>query len=492
MIQDAFDAITGLLGETPFPYLYDTDTEKKSEEPVTTIVTKNIVLKDGTYATVTSTETGSQKAVETMTHLRKHICTGYVMLGTVTCVCLTKLALKSQRDFKRLALGALVAIAGVGRLAEMKKGSRVGVNSDSLERLAQCSRLLLDPAVRSRASAAVLKSGHSAFSALVARNTASKGKSTESKKNGNASQADDLIQFRQLRAQAVQGGIEVDLMDADDISRAVGAEGAGGDGSKLKHVYQLTGFSDPVYAEASVTVHDFDIVLEMLIINRTPNTLTNLTVELATMGDLKLVERPQAYTIGPLDERRLKANIKVSSTETSHIFGTIVFDNSSTAQKTYVNLNDIQLDIMDYIRPADCKHEDFRHMWAEFEWENKVSPMLLRWFVLTATSGCCQYQYFQFKGVCQSHHCQYKHDLPDALGRHKLGNVDRSGCGVDLFSGVSGRCWTRFFGRQSLRPICVWRRCSCERIGGKKRRRRTALRVHQNSFKNPRHCIVSW
>jgi vesicle coat complex subunit len=38
-----------------------------------------------------------------------------------------------------------------------------------------------------------------------------------------------------------------------------------------------------------------------------------------------------------------------------------------------VNLSDIQLDIMDYIRPAECKAEDFRGMWAEFEWENKVS-----------------------------------------------------------------------------------------------------------------------
>jgi len=49
------------------------------------------------------------------------------------------------------------------------------------------------------------------------------------------------------------------------------------------------------------------------------------------------------------------------------------FDNSSTAQKMYVNLNDIQLDIMDYIRPAECKSENFRTMWAEFEWENKVA-----------------------------------------------------------------------------------------------------------------------
>lgn len=56
----------------------------------------------------------------------------------------------------------------------------------------------------------------------------------------------------------------------------------------------------------------FSFVLQMLIINRTPNTLTNLTVELSTMGDLRLVERPQSHTIGPLDSRNIRANIKVS------------------------------------------------------------------------------------------------------------------------------------------------------------------------------------
>ena len=38
-----------------------------------------------------------------------------------------------------------------------------------------------------------------------------------------------------------------------------------------------------------------------------------------------------------------------------------------------VNLNDIHMDIMDYIRPAVCTDEAFRSMWAEFEWENKVA-----------------------------------------------------------------------------------------------------------------------
>ena len=59
----------------------------------------------------------------------------------------------------------------------------------------------------------------------------------------------------------------------------------------LTLIYYIAGYSDPVYAEATVTVHDYDIVLDILIINRTSSTLTNLTVDLATMGDLKLVER---------------------------------------------------------------------------------------------------------------------------------------------------------------------------------------------------------
>jgi coatomer subunit beta len=38
-------------------------------------------------------------------------------------------------------------------------------------------------------------------------------------------------------------------------------------------VLQLTGFSDPVYAEAYVTVHQYDIVLDVTVINRTSETL---------------------------------------------------------------------------------------------------------------------------------------------------------------------------------------------------------------------------
>ena len=111
--------------------------------------------------------------------------------------------------------------------------------------------------------------------------------------------------------------------------------------------------------------------MELLLINRTPDALS-INVELSTIGDLKIVERPQMRVVGPLDQVTLSASIKVSSTETGRIFGTIVYEKAS-GEKGYINLNDLHLDIMDYIKPATCSDEVFRSFWAEFEWENKVA-----------------------------------------------------------------------------------------------------------------------
>lgn len=51
-----------------------------------------------------------------------------------------------------------------------------------------------------------------------------------------------------------------------------------------------------------------------------------------------------------------------------------VYDTSGAASdRNSVVLNDIHIDIMDYIVPATCTDTEFRQMWAEFEWENKVA-----------------------------------------------------------------------------------------------------------------------
>lgn len=92
---------------------------------------------------------------------------------------------------------------------------------------------------------------------------------------------------------------------------------------------------------------------DVLLVNQTPNTLQNLCLDFATLGDLKLVERPAVYTIAPHGFQSIKATIKVASTETGVIFGSILWEGPGLAE-TCVILNDIHIDIMDYIKPAYC------------------------------------------------------------------------------------------------------------------------------------------
>merc|ERR1712226_520281 len=105
--------------------------------------------------------------------------------------------------------------------------------------------------------------------------------------------------------------------------------------------------------EAVVTVHDYDIVLSITVFNRSKFAVSNLSVELATIGDLKLVDRPQSYSLDVGETISIKTSIKVRSTETGHVFGNIVYDSGDpTLLKTQItNINDIHIDIMDYINP---------------------------------------------------------------------------------------------------------------------------------------------
>jgi vesicle coat complex subunit len=96
-----------------------------------------------------------------------------------------------------------------------------------------------------------------------------------------------------------------------------------------------------------------DRLTDVLLVNQTSNTLQNLCIDFATLGDLKIVERPTVYTVAPNGFQSIKATIKVSSTETGVIFGSILWDAPDLSEQAVI-LSDIHVDIMDYIKPAYC------------------------------------------------------------------------------------------------------------------------------------------
>ena len=91
-------------------------------------------------------------------------------------------------------------------------------------------------------------------------------------------------------------------------------------------VYQLTGFSDAIYAEAFVEVHHYDILLKIVLMNRTNKTLPNINFELLTQGNLKVVEKPIPVTLKANTTTTIKASLKVSSTDNGVIYGYITYD----------------------------------------------------------------------------------------------------------------------------------------------------------------------
>ena len=310
---------------------------------------------------------------------------GDFFLATVTATTLTKLALRSRQHVPAatahlVAADVLLLLTGMLQLGAGTDGETQSIDADSHERISMYIQVLSNPSPE--LEQLCLVHCREAFSAMLRERLAAEAAESPAAdaQPEVARQADDLITVRQLRGRGAETSA-IDFEDDEiDLSKAVGAVKQEDFSSRLKRVTQLTGLSDPVYAEAYVTVHAYDILLEVLLINQTSEPMHNLCLELAVVGDLKLCERPQPYVLLPGENKHVKANIKVSSTETGIVFGSIVWDapGSTGAKETSMDkhcvvLNDIHIDIMDYIAPASCSDLTFRAMWAEFEWENKVA-----------------------------------------------------------------------------------------------------------------------
>ncbi|KAK4047766.1 coatomer subunit beta [Microbotryomycetes sp. JL221] len=344
------------------------------------------VLADGTYATETVFSQPTSASLETVLAaakppLRALILGGDFYTASVLASTLTKMVMRfnelssdtqAVNAFRAESMLIMTSIIRVGQ----SQFVQVPIDEDAQERIMNCLQSLADFGSQKPQEQPIkqvfMHDTQQAYAKMVAHEEKKKAEKKLLDSKSTAIQPDDLIAFRHL-AKKNNGG------DADeyelDLNKATGQTELLKDDfiSKLNRVVQLTGFSDSVYSEAYVNVQGFDIFLDVLVVNQTHETLQNLTVEFATLGDLKLVERPTPHTLGPHSFQSIKATIKVSSTETGVIFGNIFYDGAAKSDSHCVVLNDIHIDILDYIQPAYCNEGQFRSMWTEFEWENKVA-----------------------------------------------------------------------------------------------------------------------
>jgi len=399
-IQASLEVLKQSLGPLPF-YTREQEEERATaaamssdtEKPDSQISSKKFsssggvskthrpaVLSDGTYATQVSVVETAMSGGSAVPNLRAVLLTGDFFLGSVVATSLTKLVLRMydlaagqpSQALNQAHAEVMLYVVSMMRLGESSLLAHP-IDDDSADRLQLCLQVL-SQAGDVQLRKIWLRECRAAYSAMIAEKLSREADESKANSALAVAQADDLIDFYHLKNRKGLSQLELEDEVATDLKRATGSLTSTLENErKLNRMLQLTGFSDPVYAEAYVTVHQYDIVLDVTVMNRTNETLQNLCLELATMGDLKLVERPQNYTLGPSDTKQIRANIKVSSTETGVIFGNIVYESTGAADRSVVVLNDIHIDIMDYISPASTADVAFRNMWAEFEWENKVA-----------------------------------------------------------------------------------------------------------------------
>lgn len=347
---------------------------------------QQLVTADGTYASqsafvMTNQTNNAKEDVDKRPTFRSFLYQGDFFIAAALARTLTKLALKyirmnsnvvSQNRFVSECMLIMSSMLHYGKSGLPKKP----ISEDDSDSINLCLRVLSErsPYVVNLIN---VESQEALSTMLLAKLNEDGDKSSKSKRKHEQAkvQPDDPLRFGQLISLN-------DLNEKEDVfdltlKQAIGILKKKDEdillSSKLNKVTQLTGFSDPVYAEAYVHVNQYDIVLDVLVVNQTSDTLQNLTLELATLGDLKLVEKPQSLTLAPRDFTNIKANIKVASTENGIIFGNIVYDiHGAASDRNCVVLNDIHIDIMDYIMPATCTDQEFLQMWVLFEWENKV------------------------------------------------------------------------------------------------------------------------
>ncbi|EPB73565.1 adaptin region [Ancylostoma ceylanicum] len=340
---------------------------------------KQLVTADGTYATQSALSVSTKTVNKEKPPLRQFLLDGDFFLGASLATVLNKLAEQftknngagSQRAnrFRGECMFILASIINLGRSGLAKQN----ITEDDLDRMGTTIKLLAQGC--SEFDDIFVEKCKDSLELMLASRQQDKADEFSTKKK-NIVEVDKTIMFTQLSARA-DASIGENLFDLS-LSQALGTapktQKFDFSSSKLGKVIQLAGFSDPIYAEAYVSVNQYDIVLDVLIVNQTADTLQNVSLELSTVGDLKLVDKPTPITLAPADFANIKATVKVASTENGVIFSTISYDvRGSTSDRNCVYLQDIKIDIMDYIVPGNVSDAEFRQMWFDFEWENKVT-----------------------------------------------------------------------------------------------------------------------
>ncbi|OEH74668.1 adaptin n terminal region family [Cyclospora cayetanensis] len=397
------------------------------------VQTRTVILADGSYGTESVVQEDTDTSGKRTSTLREAIVGGDALLAAVVSICLTKLLLLSSPEYfarrrqQRLAAAAVTPAGSGNRGGEGKEN--LCVSEDCLRIPPRCinqSLLVVSSlfkcvrSVSGQTSDAAIRCNQALRTILClikdairgggkegdggkrggARRGGAQGEQRREKGDvvarglvlngarllpqGGARDKDSLrncfVWFergreQQLEALTASKGGQSGEQDAEAADVAVGEKSPLSEASlfhqRLRSVQQLTGLADEVYVEAFLRLNQFDLLLELLVVNRTNETLYNVNVELAAQ------DRPAALTLPPFASVCCFSSLKLKSAEGAVLFGVVSLERkgSQHSGRQYILLAELSLDCLPFVHPTWIEPSEFRRRWQEFEWENKLQVL---------------------------------------------------------------------------------------------------------------------
>jgi len=356
------------------------------EESKQKTITKTIVLADGSYGTETvvvdennkPTKASDTNEQEVKTPIRNLIEAEEFFLCGVLSLSLFKLILKTKKkmskSFKKMSVETLIFYCSYLRIHQDNKK----FDPDNKNRIAMCIKLLSNLSKTPMAVAERIINGEgrkilaSIIDQKIERLEQRKQKRMEKNQQSVVVQPDESLMFRQLRdVESGEADFEFEV-GAADLTAESDLDFLGNKKKKVDseiRTYQLTGLSDDIYVEGRLEIHQYDLILNLLLVNRTKNTLPSVDVTLLTLGSIKIVEKPVAINLKGYSSDTMRASLKVFNTENGGIYGYV---NYEAIQPVSIPLDGIEIDFMDSLHPGFCTEAEFKKMWSDYEWENKI------------------------------------------------------------------------------------------------------------------------
>lgn len=407
-IEKSYRVIKDSLGELPFlasekrKELGDGESagnEGSSKEKTKTTnangeidaVTKSmsrLVTADGSYATQ-SAISYQNKPEEEQPSLRSFYLKNNFSTAPVLGYTLLKMACRyrqvevSEAEFRKMIARFMFMIASILNYGHSNlvdaEGNPFYIGGDHTENLLLCLNVLqhlLDGSeidITDTIKKIVTHEMRSQLGAIVKNIEQERLSSNFSKKSTKIKNFDDKISISLLSSK--DDDIDLDRREDDDEDDGIDFV----QNLAMRDMFEeipLTGTLDPIYAYCKFNVNRYDIGLDIYLENRAKSkTFENVTLELVARGDTtsRLLERPESIVLAPRATACIRTNVKVVSVENRRLFGSITFDDVHSDDKEQViTLNDISVNVTDYIMPSWIGFEDFRDIWRDCEWENKV------------------------------------------------------------------------------------------------------------------------